>query len=185
MAAHGRWEQSSLESIQPDGKPCGHMGRGPQALRAGRNTGMDGPERSPAQQRRRPARRNNDSRQSIGQVGPSADTSARGGSCPSSRCGQHGHSDPLSFRRLGEVQATAVVSHTTRPVRWRSMRISKAVVEMVMTRSSHRALCTCSPTSFSAGGEMVLSELIPSTCNCRIDRPTNCSASKSLITLGV
>ena len=31
---------------------------------------------------------------------------------------------------------------------------------------------------------MVFSELIPSTCNCRIDRPTNCSASKSSISRG-
>ena len=36
---------------------------------------------------------------------------------------------------------------------------------MAMTRSSHRALCTCSPSSLSAGGEMVLSEARPARMN--------------------
>ena len=53
-----------------------------------------------------------------------------------------------------------------------------------MTRSSQRALRTRSPARASAEGAMVLSELTPSTCNCRIDRPISCPASKSSISRG-
>ena len=53
-----------------------------------------------------------------------------------------------------------------------------------MIRSSQQALRTRSPASASAEGVMVLSELTPSTCKCRIDRPTNRPASKSSISRG-
>lgn len=90
---------------------------------------------------------------------------------------------------LEGCQSSAVGSHTTRPVLWRSMTTAQAVVLSLTTRPSHRALDTSAPTSTSKLGMTVLSELTPSTCSRRMTwacrwLASSCSTSWGAWTVG-